>query len=949
MKKPYTMHILSHTHWDREWYQTFQGYRRRLVYQIDAMMDLLEKRRAYPCFHLDGQTSVLSDYVQIRPEGRARLQRLIQKGRVEVGPWFTQPDEAHVSGESLVRNLLLGHRHCAEWKVSPMPIGWISDVFSHVSQMPQILAGFDLDCAFMHHGTPCTEDEKSEMAWTGADGTTLLMLKAFPPFGYQDFWQMRCRSKEDIRSYEQDKIRLASTNVMFGMDGNDHEPAKWNTPEVIARANTLFAQTRLVHSTMRRYLAALKKALGPNWMKDRPHFSGELRAVVKSGRWNGVCTGTGSSRLPLKQANDHVEYLLARQAEPFHAWATALGDQPQKSYIDLAWQYLMLNHPHDSICGCSIDQPHRDMAYRFDQARLLGQDSLDDAMQVVAHRMDVAKLGGGDAVATVFNPGTQATGPVTAFAFEVPQQQMDEMRAKKLAPVLLDARGAELRAQTLRVEEKVRATPFMYRDAGATVAMYRRDFAVTRFHLAAEAAVPALGYRSWRIAFRPEKSTPVSKPAAVKPVTVNAKTGMLDNGLIRLSVRPDGRVDLTDKALGVSFKGLHAFEDGGDAGEGWNHVYPAKDMVVSSLNARSRGRVSVSVTEQGPMRATVKVALSLRIPAGLVQTVKGKWKVTDASRTRETVILPIESTFTVTAGSRRVDCVTTVNNTADCHRLRVLFPTGRKTATWQSDSAFDIVNRPVHLKPTPASWAERQRPETPIKNFAAMSDRQAGLAILTKGLYEAAVNDTPDRTIILTLFRSFIEYLTNETTQDSTLRGPLTMEYAMLPFKPENGHVPPAIMGEVDVYKLAPSSYSRPCDGRPVTRSPLPPYSAEPLNLEPSMEDALIPLSPALKQIMDARPPQPHDLAPDGALMELGAPLALSTIKQSEDGLSTIVRIWNPSERAASALFRSRIPFRHAVEANLNETAQSPLRMGKDGKIRLRLKPKQIMTLRLTR
>jgi len=239
------------------------------------------------------------------------------------------PDEAHLSGESIIHNLQLGHRLCREWGTKPMPIGWLSDIFSHISQMPQILMGFGLDCAFAHHGTPCTEDERTEMVWEGADGTTILLIKAYPWFGYQDFLQMRYRTPAELRNYEAKKIKLATTNILLGLDGNDHEPAKWDTPEVIARVNRFFARTRAVHSSMPKFLAALRRALGPDWTRGRPRFVGELRTPAKVGNWDGLTNGTGSSRLPLKQANDTVEILLSRLAEPLNAWATLVGGESQ--------------------------------------------------------------------------------------------------------------------------------------------------------------------------------------------------------------------------------------------------------------------------------------------------------------------------------------------------------------------------------------------------------------------------------------------------------------------------------------------------------------------------------------------------------------------------------------------------------------------------------------------
>ncbi|MBR4292408.1 MAG: hypothetical protein IKT54_02220, partial [Clostridia bacterium] len=66
MKDKKTMHIISHTHWDREWYMSLEGMRVRLVDLIDRCLKTLEKYPEY-IFHLDAQTIVLEDYLEIRP------------------------------------------------------------------------------------------------------------------------------------------------------------------------------------------------------------------------------------------------------------------------------------------------------------------------------------------------------------------------------------------------------------------------------------------------------------------------------------------------------------------------------------------------------------------------------------------------------------------------------------------------------------------------------------------------------------------------------------------------------------------------------------------------------------------------------------------------------------------------------------------------------------------
>jgi alpha-mannosidase len=122
-----TIHLVSHTHWDREWYLTHEQFRFRLVALVDRLLDLLDANPDYKHFHLDGQTIVLEDYLEIRPEQEPRLRKAIEEGRILIGPWYVMPDEFLVSGEALVRNLLRGHRISREFG-TPMPVGYLPDL-----------------------------------------------------------------------------------------------------------------------------------------------------------------------------------------------------------------------------------------------------------------------------------------------------------------------------------------------------------------------------------------------------------------------------------------------------------------------------------------------------------------------------------------------------------------------------------------------------------------------------------------------------------------------------------------------------------------------------------------------------------------------------------------------------------------------------------------------------
>ena len=70
-KERYTVKILYDfsTHWDREWYRTFQGFRYGLVKMMDTLIEKLESGELWN-FTFDGQTIVLEDYYEIRPDNK---------------------------------------------------------------------------------------------------------------------------------------------------------------------------------------------------------------------------------------------------------------------------------------------------------------------------------------------------------------------------------------------------------------------------------------------------------------------------------------------------------------------------------------------------------------------------------------------------------------------------------------------------------------------------------------------------------------------------------------------------------------------------------------------------------------------------------------------------------------------------------------------------------------
>ncbi len=114
------LYVVTHTHWDREWYRTEARFRQRLVALIDEL--LYDPPSVGESFLLDGQAILLDDYLAVRPERAAKLATLLRDGRIEAGPWYVLADELIPSGEALVRNLLARARYrCGAFAASRRP------------------------------------------------------------------------------------------------------------------------------------------------------------------------------------------------------------------------------------------------------------------------------------------------------------------------------------------------------------------------------------------------------------------------------------------------------------------------------------------------------------------------------------------------------------------------------------------------------------------------------------------------------------------------------------------------------------------------------------------------------------------------------------------------------------------------------------------------------------
>ncbi|WP_026369920.1 alpha-mannosidase [Kallotenue papyrolyticum] len=757
MHPPLNLYIISHTHWDREWYLTFQQFRFRLVELIDDLLELLRRDPEFRHFHLDGQTIVLEDYLAIRPQREAELAAHIRSGRILVGPWYVQPDEFLVSGEAIIRNLLIGLRIARRYG-EPMAVGYLPDSFGHIAQLPQLLHGFGLE-SFVHgRGTFVSRTGGTEYWWQGLDGSRVLGI--FLANWYDNARRFPEDPDAATRFVEQVVERLSAAGAgreRLLMNGVDHLVAQANLSAIRRALAQRYQGGRLMHAALPEAIAALRTTAGPHLRT----LTGELRDESEG----TLLTGVLSARVRLKQRNQAVEHLLETWVEPYECWAALLGKPYERDFLRYAWKLLLQNHAHDSICGCSIDQVHREMLPRFDQAEQVGEELLGRALGWIAARVDT-RPGAPDAAASaptpllVHNPLPRRRNAVAIFTLDVAQ------RAAYATIELRDPAGRRVPTQVLRREQGLRKelspidTP--------------RDVPVSRYTVAARLDdLPACGYRVYQ--------AHVSERLPGAPAAL-ATVGGLENEHLRVTVAPDGTLTITDKASGQRFERLHFFRDEGDIGDLYNYAKPLADTVVETLG----GYAEVRVLAAGPLVAELEIVVRPRLPLAARADREG--------RSATTVEVPIRTRVRLEQGSRLVRCETTLDNSVADHRLRVVFPLGVPVAAALADTSFGLVERPVEL---PSFWPfpSRDRPHRSLVDVRAPG---RGLALLSRGLYEHDLR--PDGQLELTLLRCvghmFIDFATLEPRDpvpEGQSPGVHSFSYALLPHA---GDLPPEALVE---------------------------------------------------------------------------------------------------------------------------------------------------------
>jgi mannosylglycerate hydrolase len=886
--------VVPHVHWDREWYAPFEVMRFHLVRFMDELVDTLEAEPDLPVFLLDGQAVIVEDYLEVRRSQRDRVVALVRAGRLRPGPFYVQPDEFHVSGEGLVRNLLIGCRVSAELG-RVMREGYLPDTFGHVHQLPQILRGFGITTFYAMRGFGQDVDETgSQFWWEAPDRSRVLVEWLSESYSNAavltgDAATMRLDHGALVR-YDSlpellDRLgRRSPTGVLLLLNGGDHLRVQSGVPEMV-RALGKDVSAELTLGGLEEFHELVAERPPPERVE-----TGEFR----HGRRHDVFDGIASTRTPMKQRAERTESLLTTQAERLDALATLVDGRSSRDLLRHAWRELVKNYAHDSICGCSVDEVHAEMETRFGKVEQIATAVADDALDRLA-RSAAAGVDAPEIAVVVANPsGFARSGPVQVQV--VPD--LDAPLGERIFG-WTQGEGSDWSGYRLldRDNRRVPFTAVAGSDVAVTDPLDRRK-EVRRDVIAFTAGdVPPLGTSLYRLVPATAEDPPVRPPA--EPPGKSPRH--LDNGTLRVDLAGDGTLSVTTLATGHRTTGLLELLDDGDDGDEYGFGPVGDDEPVSSRTANWQlGDVP------GPHELLVHARLT--VPTALAPDRR--------ARAAGTTELPVTVRVTLFPGEDLVRIALTVDNRARDHRIRLRFPTRLGAGDTLAESAFGVVRRTGDPGDHPG-WHEPPSGACAMRRFVTTENDEHGLQILTEGLHEYTCDAAG--TVDVTLLRGVGWLARTEHPGRSHKIGPAlptpqaqclgvhTFRLGLRPYRPD--------AGRGQLYRAA-ERFSTPLRGVAVQGERRPAHPARTgLTVEP-------------------------------------ADVVLSAVKTAEDGDGVVVRVFNSSDEPVTAQLQPRFYFCSArrcdlEERDLEERDLEELVVGPGGRIRFPLAGGQIATVRL--
>lgn len=725
------IHVIPHSHWDREWYFTTSRSKVYLMKDLGDVLNTLENDPEFKYFMVDAQGSLLDDYIKWRPQDKERISKLVNDGRLVIGPWYTQTDQLVISGESIVRNMYYGMKRCESFG-KYMNVGYVPDSFGQSGNMPQIYRQFGIEDTLFWRGVSDDMVKHTDYNWRGDDGSVVFTTQI--PFGYyiggnipeepeenEEFWQKECLEKAGGRS---------ATRHIYFPNGFDQAPVRTNLPQLVKERNEKDPENEYVISCIEDYIKDVKS--------ENPELE-EVQGELVIAKHMRIHKSIFSSRSDLKVMNTQIQNYVTNVMEPLLTISYNLGNEYPHEAVAEIWKLLFENAAHDSIGSCISDTANEDVYVRYKQARDIAVNLVELHSRLIATNVK----NDADMTFTAINT--------------LPQKRKDTVIVKTYVLggkfAIIDEKGNDVDYTIIKsrdLTDYVLSQTIML-DPSRKFYVPDQVLEVTMAIKAND--VPALGYVQYSIDTQKDSH----KETADKKV--------LENKYYTIEVEENGSLTIVDKANNVTYKNQGILVENGDDGDSFNYSPPRKDMEVFSNESKCTVKISGSdIYDQA------EIHFDMVVPADLDERAEGKVSVT----------MLVDMTVALRKDSKVIDFNVKVDNKGLSHRLCVLFDSQIVSAFNYADQQFGLIKRPNYYEKEMklymesmnnktekkagiqelANWANDQSTwqEPPIsieptQSYVSLTDGKTGIAVIPQGVREYEVLD--DSKIRLTLFRTY--------------------------------------------------------------------------------------------------------------------------------------------------------------------------------------------------
>ena len=725
------IHVVPHSHWDREWYFTTSRSKVYLMKDLGDVLDTLESDPEFKYFMVDAQGSLLDDYIKWRPQDKERITKLVKMGKLVIGPWYTQTDQLVISGESIVRNMYYGMKRCESFG-KYMNVGYVPDSFGQSGNMPQIYREFGIEDTLFWRGVSDDMVEHTDFNWKGDDGSVVFTTQI--PFGYyiggkipedpkenDEFWEKECLEKAGGRS---------ATRHIYFPNGFDQAPIRTNLPQLIKERNEKDPENEYVISCIEDYIKDVKS--------EKPELE-EVQGELVIAKHMRIHKSIFSSRSDLKVMNTQIQNYVTNVMEPLLTISYNLGNEYPHEAVAEIWKLLFENSAHDSIGSCISDTANEDVYVRYKQARDIAINLVELHSRLIATNVKNSA----DMTFTLINT--------------LPQKREDTVIVKTYVPggkfAIVDEKGNNVDYTIIQSRDLTDYVLSQIITIDPSRKFYIPDhvFEVTMAIKAND--VPALGYVQYSVDTEKDSHKEMEEKS------------VLENEYYTIEVAKDGSLTIVDKKNNVTYKNQGILVENGDDGDSFNYSPPRKDLEVFSNESESSVKISGS-----DVYSQAVIHFDMVVPENLEERAEGKVSVT----------MPVDMTVALRKGSKVIDFNVKVDNKGLSHRLCVVFDSQIISAFNYADQQFGLIKRPNYYEKEMklymesmnnrsekktgiqelANWANDQSTwqEPPIsieptQSYVSLTDGKTGVAVIPQGVREYEVLD--DSKIRLTLFRTY--------------------------------------------------------------------------------------------------------------------------------------------------------------------------------------------------